>query len=424
MHNGAEYCILSRFVNVVDRQVVECSVMDGRLISEALSAARSVLRDLEPSDVPVRLRKVAASSAKRLPVPLETALISAIDEHAWLRDKALDVLADSAGTASRIFLDRSDGWDAELERLESEVAAVAEDRTVEALNRQLEAVTSQRDQARAKARLLQSSLDKLQLQQRISLAARRSDENRTVGVDDHLSKRVVELESEVQTLRTELEELRTQLEDREQRLERSRADLLKARRVGASPAALDGSGVSIDPIGLAQTLDRIAVTARPDAQIGEIERAVEPAAVTGLALPLGVGPDSAAAVTYLSQRTEPTWVIVDGYNASFHVDAIGFATKVARSRVRAGLASLRNRAAGRMRVTVVWDSAEDPSDGPSDGGIEQRFVADADEEVRRLSREATGDAVVISTDREVHAGVAAGTLVLWSEALAAWLRDR
>lgn len=398
--------------------------MDGRLISDALSAAHRVLRDLDPSNVPVRLRKVAASSAKRLPVPLEAALILAIDEHAWLRDKTLEALPDSAGPASRLYLERSTGWEAELERLESDVAAVAEDRTVDALNRQLEATISQRDQARAKARLLQSSLDKLQLQQRIALAARRSEDKPTVESDGQLSKRVVELELEVRSLSTQVEELSTQLEEREQRLERSRADLLKARRVVPSPAALDSAGVSIDPIGLAQTLDRIAVTARPDARIGEMERVVELASATGLVLPLGVGPDSAAAFTYLLERTEPTWVIVDGYNASFHVDAVGFATKVARSKVSAGLASLRNRAAGRMRVTVVWDSAEDSSDGPVEGGIEHKFVPDADEEVRRLSREGTGDVVVISTDREVHAGVAAGTLVLWSEAFASWLRDR
>ena len=167
--------------------------MDGRLISDALSAAHRVLRDLDPSDVPVRLRKVAASSAKRLPVPLEAALISAIDEHAWLREKTLEALPDSAGPASRLYLERSTGWEAELERLESDVAAVAEDRTVDALNRQLEAAITQRDQARAKARLLQSSLDKLQLQQRIALAARRSEDKPTAESDGQLSKRVVEL---------------------------------------------------------------------------------------------------------------------------------------------------------------------------------------------------------------------------------------
>ena len=77
-----------------------------------------------------------------------------------------------------------------------------------------------------------------------------------------------------------------------------------------------------------------------------------------------------------------------------------------------------------MRITVVWDSTEDATEAPTATGIERKFVADADEEVRRLSHEATGDVVVISTDREVHAGVAPGTLVLWSEALAEWLRAR
>ena len=142
------------------------------------------------------------------------------------------------------------------------------------------------------------------------------------------------------------------------------------------------------------------------------------------ALPPGITPDSAAAIGFLIDRAEPVWIIVDGYNASFHVDGVGFATPAARTRVTNGLAGLRARASGPMRITVVWDSTEEETEGPTATGIERKFVADADEEVRRLSHEANGDVVVISTDREVHSGVAPGTLVLWSEALAEWLRAR
>jgi hypothetical protein len=396
--------------------------MDGKLVSEAVSATRRALNELEPTQIPARLRRIAASSARWLPAPLERTLIEALDEHHWLRAKALDELADEVSGLSRLFLERPEGWEAEIDGLVAEVAANAEQRLIGTLTREIEVLTSQRDQARDKVKAIQSVLDQERAEHRQAIAGLRDEQRPIPGPSVDEARLIQELES----LNLALSE---QLADREKRLEKTRSDLLKARRAIPTAEPRQSSGLSVDPVSLARQLDRLMIMSRPDAPvasgaIGDIpNRPTDPAA-DELQLPRGITPDSAAAIGYLLGRSRPTWVIVDGYNVSFHVDGAGFSTPTARTRVANGLASLGARASSPMRITVVWDSTEEATEGPAAAGVERKFVADADEEVRRLSKQGRGDVVVISTDREVHSGVAPGTLVLWSEAFAEWLRTR
>lgn len=395
--------------------------MDGKLISDAVAAARRALKELEPTEVPPRLRRIASSSARWLPAPLERTLIEALDEHGWLRGKALEEMPADVEGPSRLFLERPDDWDTEIDRIAAAAAVSEEQRLIGDLTREVESLTMQRDQARDKAKALQANLESERASQREAIAALR-DERKPVAPQTPDQTRHVEELVERNKI------LAQQLADRERRLEKTRADLLKARRAIPRNESAETEIRSTDPVSLGRHLDRMMATARPDPALGGgfgSQAGLSDGPMPGhFALPRGITPDSAAAIGFLADRAEPVWIIVDGYNASFHVDGVGFATPAARTRVTNGLAGLRARASAPMRITVVWDSTEEETEGPTAAGIERKFVADADEEVRRLSHEANGDVVVISTDREVHAGVAPGTLVLWSEALAEWLRAR
>lgn len=394
--------------------------MDGKLVSDAVVAARRALKELEPTEVPPRLRRIASSSARWLPAPLERTLIEALDEHGWLREKALDEMPAGVEGPSRLFLERPDDWDVEIDRLAAAAAISAEQRLIGDLTREVESLTMQRDQARDKAKALQTTLESERAIHREAIAGLR-DERKPIAPERLDQTRIVEELVERNKV------LDQQLADRERRLEKTRADLLKARRAIPRSESAETEIRSADPVSLGRQLDRMMATARPDpaAGGGAGQSGLTEDSTPGVfALPRGITPDSAAAIGFLANRSEPTWIIVDGYNASFHVDGVGFATPAARTRVINGLAGLRARASGQMRITVVWDSTEEETEGPTATGVERKFVADADEEVRRLSHEANGDVVVISTDREVHAGVAPGTLVLWSEAVADWLRSR
>ncbi len=397
--------------------------MDGKLIAEAVSATRRALNELEPVEIPPRLRRIAASSARWLPAPLERTLIEALDEHEWLRAKALKELPEADNGPSRLFLERPDGWEPELDGLVAEDAANAEQRLIGQLTRDLEGMAIQRDQAKEKAKAIQALLDEERAEHRQAIAELR-DERKPARFPAPDQSRLIQ---ELRDLNLALSD---QLANREMRLEKTRADLLKARRAIPNAESRDSSGRSADPVSLARELDRLMVTARPDAVHATDARVGSPGGTTQvttgdeLRLPQGITPDSAAAIGYLLGRSRPTWVIVDGYNVSFHIDGAGFSTPAARARVANGLGGMGLRASAPMRITVVWDSTEEGTEGPAAAGVERKFVADADEEVRRLSKQGRGDVVVISTDREIHSGVAPGTLVLWSEAFAEWLRTR
>lgn len=390
--------------------------MEALLVKEAIAAARRALREMETSEVPAKLRRVVASSARSLPRPLESGLMDAIDEHEWLRDKALEMLSEDVTGPPRWYLERPDSWQEDLAAAATERAANSEQRQVEKLQHDVLDLIEQRDQAREKAKALRAVLESERAEHRDVVASLKqgrkvplppaTDNRREVEELDAANRRLEELVLAQQT-----------------RLDKTRAELLRSRRATA-PSDDSASVRSNDPVSLARQLDRFAAAALPDAVVTHATstRGDSPAA-DELSLPPGIAPDAPAAIDYLLTRVAPLWVIVDGYNVSYHLDAAGFSTPAARTKVANGLTSLRARAAGKIRVTIVWDSSEEATDGPAVAGIERKFVPDADEEVRRLSREATGPVVVISTDREVHAGVASGTLVLWSEAFADWVKS-
>jgi predicted RNA-binding protein with PIN domain len=128
----------------------------------------------------------------------------------------------------------------------------------------------------------------------------------------------------------------------------------------------------------------------------------------------------------LVELEEPVAVLVDGYNAQFHVDRVDFTSGTARRHLVDALKRLRLAATARHRVVVVYDSTMpgERAARTSLGGVEIRFAEEdriADEEIVAMTAH-LDRAVVISSDRAVREGAEAnGAVVLWSEALGDWL---
>ncbi len=424
LHNDAEYCSRAGFGqyhcpnSLADFRWRPGTMadMEAGLVKEAIEAARRALREMEASEVPAKLRRVVASSARNLPRPLESGLMDAIDEYEWLRDKALEKLPEDVAGPPRWYLERPDLWEEDLAAAATERAAGSEQRQVDKLTQEVLDLIEQRDQAREKAKALRAVLELERAEHRDVVTSLK--QGRKVPVRPLADDR-----RQVEGLEAENQRLERLVVGQQTRLDKTRAELLRSRRATA-PNDDSANVRSNDPVSLARQLDRFAAAALPDAVVIHTTSTLgSPPVADVLSLPPGIAPDAPSAIDYLLTRVEPMWVIVDGYNVSYHLDAAGFSTPAARTKVANGLTRLRARATGKIRVTIVWDSSEQATEGPAVAGIERKFVPDADEEVRRLSHEANGLVVVISTDREVHAGVASGTLVLWSEAFADWMKS-
>jgi predicted RNA-binding protein with PIN domain len=145
-----------------------------------------------------------------------------------------------------------------------------------------------------------------------------------------------------------------------------------------------------------------------------------------LAFGAGVRPDSSDAIRWLLGLDAAVVVVVDGYNAQFHIDRADFTSGAARRQLVDALKRLRAASTIKHRIVVVYDSTlPGERDARSSlSGVEIRFAEKdriADEEIVAMA-ESLDRVVVISSDREVREGSEdGGAVVLWSEALKDWL---
>ena len=396
-------------------------------IEPALRAARDVLGDLEPDDVPASLRRVVAHSGPRLTPPLAAKLISELDALDWLREDAAERLAPDAPDAARAFLVRDDGWwadaataiaDARARSLDAEVRALAQKNAK--LGSGLEAAKAKLRQQKAEAR------DRLVALRGEAKALRKRAEH-AEGADDRqrrtLEDQIAALEEELDAARVDLAAAEQTLEDLRQRVRRQRRDLADARR---ELDAGNTASVTRDPLALARQLVLAA------ASVPRRQRRVDPAAPPApersakLSVPAGVRPDRAEAVDWLLTLSGIT-VIVDGYNLLFHLEPGEFTSGRARRRLGTLMGHFVRKAKGAPTVQIVFDSALPGSRDLrwAEPGVAVTF-ADAcrlaDEVVVLIAAATAGPVVVVSSDREVReASDGVGAVVLWSEAFVEWL---
>lgn len=386
-------------------------------LRSVVAAARTELRDREAEDVPPRLRKVAASSARTLPPPLEKALVDALVQDDDFRAAVAERWeASDAEPIGARFLDDPEAARPlaaaavahDAERADTALAE-AKDRRIADLERQL---------AEAKERMAA-----LRTRQRDDLASQRAaDRAAREGLVDRVTdaeQRTADLEGELGVLRAERDALATRVEHLTERL----GDAERRRRTdaGGAPAPVASSvAATSDPRRLARDLDRLERMARPYRRPeGVVPEDAPPAP---FALPSGVPPDSAEAVDAVVDA-EVDLIVLDGYNLAGTILTGAFHGRAGRERVAQVATMLRRRSGAR--VVVVYDAVdvEGRAGRRSDLGIEVVFAQDrtADDEIVSLVAAAAAATVVVTNDRELRERSAGqGAVAIWSDAVAAW----
>ena len=406
------------------REDVAMSVFNAELrdlLAPALAAARSALRDLRSEEVPESLRRVVAHAGGRLPPPLASSLLSALDEDEWLRSKAAEKLgARYEASPAEAFLVRSERWWWSI--AEALAAAGTADSGATAEKAQHEAASLKEKLAVAKRRLKRAGLE-LDAEKARARAVAPAPAIRDLSDEaKQASARIDELEgllADATTDRVDAQAMIARLRSRLRRI----AGAQRQQSASAAASSLGGDAVST-----ARNLDLVAAAA-PHRITPDESRPVEQEGESTLQLPHGIRPDERAAIDWLVDGDVPVAVIVDGYNVLYGYDPATFTTAGSRNMLADQLTRLR-RGAGVARVVVVYDS-----DLPGDrevhvlpGGIEVHFADEdelADDRIVELSAAAGGNVVVVTSDRELRdRSEAVGALTLWSESLVGWITPR
>lgn len=402
------------------------------LIQPAIRAGRAALRRLDDDDVPAKLRRVAAHQGGRLPVPLAKALIAALDEDEWLREKAIEELeaadpgADGPAGAATLFLLRPEGWEFELgRRVERQAQSKAAGRVSE-LDGLVANAKSREAEAKKRWREAKRQIKDLERLRRDEVEAVRAQLREVREADRIEDQEHARLVAELEAARSRAEAAHRAevaagetLKARLRKAENLRADVEKRVQSGGTAW---GSG---DPIALARHLDTLVRTVEADPALLEFTK---PTREREWKLPPGARPDDRNAVDWLARQPRPFTLLVDGYNVTFRLS--GGPDAAARERLNEELSRFKLRAKTPVNVVVVYDSAVNPEveTGAGPGGIWLRYTKHgltADDEIRRLAAESDEPLVVVSSDREVREGSEQfGAIAVWSEALIAWIQAR
>ncbi|MDJ0961081.1 MAG: NYN domain-containing protein [Acidimicrobiia bacterium] len=398
-----------------------------RAVEPALQAARKVLNDLDPDDVPASLRRVVAHSGTRLTPPLATKLVAELDRLEWLRTDTASRLPEDADGAARAFVERSEGWWSEV------IAAVVAGRTAGS-DAKLEAAERESRKQREVAAAARAKLKQQRIEAKDRLAGLRDEvkvlRRRAEAAEGADARKRSDLEAQLDELERETVRLRAELTGSDRTLDELRERLRAQRRALASAerelAAGGSASVERDPLALARALDLAAASVpRRQPEPTAVEETPARSQVDRFAIPAGVRPDRAESVEWLLDQGGVT-VLVDGYNLLFNLEPGEFTTGAARKRLGKLMAHFARKAGLQQTVRIVFDSTipghrDTRWAGP---GVEVTFAeADrlADEELVALAESTAPPVVVVSSDREVREDAArTGAVVLWSEAFVEW----
>lgn len=383
-----------------------------------VSLAREMLADLKDDDVPTRLVRVAKSSARRLPPPLEQSLIDYLIEdasfrsdvaEAWMNrghdDVVIDAFLEDPGSAAPMLAAASDA--ASTDREARDVDRL--NARVEQLEGQLEKakarVVEVRDRAKRQAREAKEAAKRARHGIESSLADARAGEAKAQEALKAASERIAALHAEI----ADLKGRQRRLTERE----------VKRKESMVEPST-QASIPAVDPLDIARWLDAVEKTLRP---FREAQSAVAPERRRDvLHLPRGVAPDTGEAVEALASIGIHT-LVIDGYNLASALGVDEFSGADGRE------AALR--VAGRLHrrtgadTIVVFDAVgvEGRESYVSDLGVSVLFARDAtaDDAIVDIVASAASGMVVITNDRELRErSTDRGAITLWSDALVEW----
>lgn len=399
-------------------------------LTRVVDLARKVLADLDRDQIPGRLRSIVAQTRPALAPPLQRRLINEIDGNEWLRNRIADEFdegvdaEDPLERAAYLFLHRPDGWQDDLREVSRRSQLVEQADRIEEMANCINDLKTELENWRNRAKRNRKLANEAAAEADRRVAAARTEARQ----DDE--ERIEELKRENRALRRqleELEELETEYRRLQGRLDEARADLQRERRVRRPPdhVAAPSAWANLGPVDSARFLDDMVESFSPESSFIETTTSIE----ESLDLPAGISPDDRPAIEWLLTIERGFVLLVDGYNVGYHLDESRFNSPDIRRWLENDLARLKNLAQGRPRVVLVYDSGQtgvttrDP--GPS--GIEILFTCtghSADDEILALAADLGTAAVVVSSDRRVREGAEeSGSLGLWSESLAAWIRN-
>ena len=391
-----------------------------------------MLSDLDPEEIPAGLTRVAAQTGRRLVPPLERRLLEELDGNDWFRERvgeAFDGTADAEDPlegAAALFLFRPQGWDVRLDEITRRSEKSERSNQLKAMARRIEKLELELEVCQNRAKRRRREADQ---------AARDSDRRAEKAVAAERARwlgRIEDLSQENQRMRRDLSAMSKVTEDLDnalRRLAETRDALEKERRRQPSrhPEPTPSAWADLDVLGAARLLDDVARALLPESSF-TVAPVLAPEEPT-LCLPNGMAPDHRSAIKWLLTVDRSFVLLVDGYNLGYHLDHVRFNSPEIRRRLENDLVRLKALARGRPQVTVVYDSTQTggtTSDSVA-GGIEVRFTSaghTADDELVHLAGVLGESAVVVSSDRMVRERAQeAGSLGLWSEALAGWMLD-
>ena len=407
----------------------DCGVRNRRHVdlARAVRVARQVLSDLDPEEVPAGLSRVAAQTRPKLVPPHERRLRDVIDRNEWFRERVAEAFKESRDSedpgdeASALFLLRPEGWEVRLEEIARRAADSERSDRLTRLTRRVAELESEIDTWRNRAKRRRREAE-----QAAARADRRVAAARAEARVQPESRRLARLARENRRLTRELAGVTDERDEARERLAAARAELERERRVhrSATPKPTTSAWADLDTVGAARLLDDVAKALSPEPSFADpVAAPVE----HRIGLPDGLAPDHRSAIEWLLTVEHSLVLLVDGYNLGYHLDHVRFNSPEIRGRLENDLVRLKALARGRLQVTVVYDSAQ-TGDVTSDsvaGGIEVRFTSaghTADDELVRLAARLGRSAVVVSSDRQVREQAQeSGSLGLWSEALAGWM---
>jgi hypothetical protein len=394
--------------------------LDVALLLPALEAARRALRQMKGQDIPPALRNLAARSG-RLPPPLASRLLQALNGSEWLRAESVAAWKDidpddpdAKRRASAAFLQRPEGWEALVRSLADETAETAAIRTEHKLAENL---------AKAERRIERLESMLAGAEERV----RRSE----ASVAERLKEQADRLGRSQARELLEFEQLQRMVGDLEERLVEviAQRDVLAkdvlsppSRSVTPPPPFSSthrpGAWEFGTPVELARHLDDlVAAGVMPPAEIANPPGAIRSGT---LRLPPGLAPDRAEAIYWLLDQPVAMMVAIDGWNAAHLLRSPP--DLEARGRIVEAGRRLAAASVGKRRVIVIFDSRAG-NEHHRYPEVEVRFVASADEGILELARTTEAPLVVVTSDRRVREGAEAmGAVGLWSQAVVDWLQ--
>lgn len=415
---------------------------DFRAASEwALLAVKA----MSAEQVPHSLRKIRASSNRRL-TPVQTrTLYRELNRNEQLRQNTLEVLEASAGksgplstdhdprlTASRLFLSRPDGWERDAGRLITEARLGDTSEEARSLRRQLDEARSEVDKLKRQAK-----------ESRRAYSARFRRKTRQLRNDlERSKKRGRDLESELSKQRQDNRDLDRELEAAFDELDLADARVRELRRLVGKERAAHSSppstghdgrreGLNRNPLETARMLDQMV-------SFWEVGHSVDSCPVTSsprLEVPAGIDPKSGEAVRWVYDHAPRLTLVVDGWNAAHHWHYHQNNPENPDQRTIEFLTNRLDRLArysvGKHRVSFYLDSEHakgwnaECDNRFKAGSLTGRYVVDADDAiVAEAAQRADQPVVVITNDQELTDRCRAhGAVVLDSRALAEWMAN-